>query len=238
MSAAVISKSERAGAPAFTAASAEDYDERIVRLVPGYPLAIELIATLMATLLDDDAHVLVIGTGTGADFLALAAMGPRWRFMAIDLSAPMLDRAREKAERAGIADRVEFATTTMQDFQPGHDFDAAVSVMVSHFTPDDGRRLDFYRAVSRSLRAGAPYLTVDTAASADPDTINDAVERWLTNHDFTAAEAVTSRKRVAAGHHGISPERLAALFDEAGFAPPLPFFRALRVEGFVTRRRE
>ena len=54
-------------------------------------------------------RVLDVGCGCGGTTLELAAaVGPSGRVVAVDVSKPMLDRARERAERAGFADRTEF----------------------------------------------------------------------------------------------------------------------------------
>ena len=52
--------------------AALDYDDRIVRLVPGYPLSLDLMACMLATCLNGPCRILVPGCGTGAEVLALA----------------------------------------------------------------------------------------------------------------------------------------------------------------------
>jgi ubiquinone/menaquinone biosynthesis C-methylase UbiE len=65
----------------------------------------ELVATLLAPI--DGAAVLDIGTGTGADAIALArSVGPRGRVVGLDRSADMLTEARRRA--GGSALPLEF----------------------------------------------------------------------------------------------------------------------------------
>ncbi len=54
-------------------------------------------------------RVLDIGCGTGSSTLALArSVGAGGRVVALDVSGPMLARARERAREAGLADRIDF----------------------------------------------------------------------------------------------------------------------------------
>jgi SAM-dependent methyltransferase len=54
-------------------------------------------------------RVLDVGCGCGATTLELAgAVAPAGRVVAVDVSQPMLDRARARAERAGMGDRIDF----------------------------------------------------------------------------------------------------------------------------------
>ena len=57
---------------------------------------------------DSPATFVDVGTGTGAIALAVASERPNLRVIATDASAEALALARENAERAGLADRVEF----------------------------------------------------------------------------------------------------------------------------------
>jgi SAM-dependent methyltransferase len=70
-------------------------------------------------------RVIDVGCGCGGTTLELAeAVGATGRVTAIDISRPMLDRARDRAARAGLADRIAFRLDDAQTaaFEPaGHD---------------------------------------------------------------------------------------------------------------------
>ncbi len=221
----------------FTAASASDYDNRIPRFVPGYDLASDLVASLLMAELPPSAYVLVIGAGTGVDLLKLAEAGPGWRLTAVDPSVGMLAHARAKAEAIGVAGRITFVESTLEQANLGTIFDAAVSVLVGHFMPDTGERRAFLAAVHRYLKPGAAYLTIDTANPPDQSFLNQAYDHWATfGSDLTMDDAVAMTKRVRTQHHGISEARLAGLCSEVGFHPPLLFFRAFAYDGFALRK--
>jgi tRNA (cmo5U34)-methyltransferase len=58
-------------APTFDEARAAAYDDKIRRLAPGYDVPHDGIASLAATLLGADAHLLVVGAGTGEELVRL-----------------------------------------------------------------------------------------------------------------------------------------------------------------------
>ena len=92
----------------------------------------------LATYLDlrGDEHLLDVATGTGNAALALAAMLPGGRVTGVDFAAAMLDRARARAETAGLAN-VEFIEMDMQalTYPDGH-FSAACCAFGIFFVED------------------------------------------------------------------------------------------------------
>ena len=81
------------------------------------PLATHLLEAIPP---GDDLHVLDVGCGTGALALAIAGqLGPQGHVTGVDISAPMIALARERAQRAGLA--VDFIVADVQQhaFAPG-----------------------------------------------------------------------------------------------------------------------
>ena len=118
-------------------------------------------------------NVLDVGCGTGASALPAAqAVGPKGSVIGVDLSARLLDRAREKAKALGRAN-VEFryADMTSLGYPDGH-FDAVVSVFSIFFVPDmEG----LVRELWRMVRPGGK-LAVTTWG---PRIFEPAYSRWL-----------------------------------------------------------
>jgi release factor glutamine methyltransferase len=71
--------------------------------------------------------VVDIGTGSGAIALSLAVEGRFARVLATDVSEGALDVARSNAERAGVADQVEFRVGSLFAPLAGERFDILVS---------------------------------------------------------------------------------------------------------------
>ena len=77
-------------------------------LVPRHETEL-LVERALALLPGDQATtVLDLGTGAGVIAIALLAARPSWRAVATDISTEALALARENAERAKVADRIEF----------------------------------------------------------------------------------------------------------------------------------
>ena len=102
--------------------------------VDGQPLLDDLYSPFEHRLVEAMAavgprSVLDVGCGTGATTLAIARrLGPGSRCVGVDVSAPMLEMARLRAEQAGVAARFIQADAQEHVFEP-----ASVDAIVSRF---------------------------------------------------------------------------------------------------------
>lgn len=98
------------------------------------------------------ARVLDVCCGSGASALAAAhAVGATGRVIGVDLSAPLLESARRKAERGGLKN-VDFRSGDMAQLGfADADFDAVVVVFGIFFAPDMVAQT---RALARLVRPG------------------------------------------------------------------------------------
>jgi ubiquinone/menaquinone biosynthesis C-methylase UbiE len=118
--------------------------------------------------------VLDVGCGTGASALPAAqVLGPNGSVIGVDLSARLLERARDKAKALGLSN-VEFRCADMTSLgYPDGRFDAVVSVFSIFFVPDmEG----LVRELWRMVRPGGK-LAVTTWG---PRMFEPAYSRWLT----------------------------------------------------------
>ncbi|MEV0407115.1 class I SAM-dependent methyltransferase [Actinoallomurus sp. NPDC050550] len=84
-------------------------------------------ALFRAAAIDEDDRVLDIGCGTGQITLVAARRASRGHVVGVDISAPMLERARADAAEQGIANvRFELGDAQVHHFPDGG-FDAAIS---------------------------------------------------------------------------------------------------------------
>ena len=94
--------------------------------------------------------VLDVGTGPGRVPILVARALPGWRVEGVDLSGPMVDRARRNAVEAGLADRVTFTVGDAAALPyPDGSFDLVVSTISLHHWADAEAGL---REVRRVLR--------------------------------------------------------------------------------------
>jgi phosphatidylethanolamine/phosphatidyl-N-methylethanolamine N-methyltransferase len=126
--------------------------------------------------------MLVVGVGTG---LELGLLSKTARVTGIDLSAPMLKVARERAARLGLRQvkALQQMDATALEFEPGR-FDVALAPYVMSVVPDPRRVLD---AMWRVLRPGGQIIIVnhfsaDFGLRAQIEAAMEASAGWLGWH--------------------------------------------------------
>jgi tRNA (cmo5U34)-methyltransferase len=210
------------------------YDTRFARLAP-FKDALHLCMRAVLTDLPEDARILCVGAGTGAELLYLADAFPRWTFTAVEPAAPMLDRCREKAAEAGIADRCTFHEGYLDFLPPAKPFDAATSILVSQFVLVRQKRCNFFQDIAARLKPGGHLVTADLSGK----TGGHAWEAWMAlmkyndvNDEQRAHYREALEKHVAVE----SPAEVEAIITEGGFDTPRLICHALLMHTWHARR--
>jgi len=225
----------------FDADRAASYDERIRRVAPGYDLLQDAVAGALETTLGEDARLLVVGAGTGAEIRAMGRARPGWHFTAVDPSAAMLDQCRQRMQAAGLDERVTYVCERVEDGPPTARFDGATALFVSHFLRGVPATRRFFGAVARSLKKTAPLVVADRFAEgpgSDPERLRAAWRRWCLRNGMSAEEVETARARMDEGISAVSEATLTALLGEVGCAAPTRLFQCFRWGAWWTRRAE
>lgn len=99
--------------------------------------------------IDKDSYVLDVGCGVGATPCYIAKKHG-CRIIGVDISARMVDRSRERAQREKVTDRVEFKVADAQDlpFEAAL-FDAVITESVTAFPEDKQKAVNEYVRVTR-----------------------------------------------------------------------------------------
>jgi len=222
----------------FDEERAAAYDDRIRRLSPGYDVLHDAIASVAASLLGGDAHVLAVGAGTGTEIVRLARVRPGWRFTAVDPSAEMLDQCRERVEEEGLGARVEYVCDRVGALPDESRFDAATSVFVAHFIQEPTAKQHFFRAIARRVRSGAPLILTDLYEGASGDAREQLTAAWRRAVRRSGMEAETVENAFARMDRQINfvPEdELVQILDETGFAAPTRFYQCFLWGAWWTR---
>jgi tRNA (cmo5U34)-methyltransferase len=132
------------------------------------PLAMALVAEAAAATTPHARHVLDVGCGAGNYTLKLLEQLPNLAVTLIDLSQPMLDRARERVGRA-TAGRI---TTVRGDIREvtlaDEGFDIVLAAAVLHHLRTDREWRDVFTAFHRALRPGGSVWVFDLVESSIP----------------------------------------------------------------------
>jgi ubiquinone/menaquinone biosynthesis C-methylase UbiE len=142
----------------FTGAkAAQFYDEHARRFMrPVY----RRLAKKAAGISPAGIRVLDIGTGSGYLAIELARARPDWHITGTDISADMLNLARQNAARDGLDDRIDFlrAPAAALPFADGY-FSLVTSNASLHLWPDP---LNVFKEIERVTSPGGYCLIWDT----------------------------------------------------------------------------
>lgn len=140
--------------------AASDY-RRVQHVMPGVDALYRCIRAICDAKLEQDAQILIVGAGGGREIEALANSRRQYRLTGIDPSNAMLDVAREYVGLAQAGERVELIEGLTTDLPEIATFDAATSILVMHFLPDDGCKQEYLHEIRRRLKPCSTYLHVD-----------------------------------------------------------------------------
>jgi ubiquinone/menaquinone biosynthesis C-methylase UbiE len=148
--------------------------------------------------IDADHEVLEVGCGVGQTS-ALIGQRSGCRLVGLDKLEGMLEFARRRARRAGVADRIEFRSGDINalPFEDGR-FDVVFGESITVFAPDHAKAIGEY---ARVVKPGGAVAINETAWLKTP--VPPEVEAWLSQD-------------LASGSHTRSVESWQALLEATG----------------------
>jgi SAM-dependent methyltransferase len=186
---------------AHWAANADRYERASARMWERFLSAVRIAS---------DAAVLDIGCGTGRSTRSIAKLAADGSLLGVDLSARMLELARERAAAAGVTNvRFEQADAQVHPFEAGA-FDLAVSSFGCMFFADP---VAAYRNIARALRPDGRLALLAWREMASNE--------WIT---ATVSALAVGRELPSPPPHApgpfafADPEHVRRVLGEAGFA--------------------
>jgi tRNA (cmo5U34)-methyltransferase len=219
-----------------------DY-RRFQNVIPGVDGLYRSVQAIMDASLPKDASILIAGAGAGREIEALGASPKTYRLTGFDPSADMLAQASAYAGAPGLKNRVELIKGLIDDVGEDRRFDAATSILVMHFLPDDGAKERYLRAIRNRLEPGALYIHADVSFD-DRETFHRMApaireHALLVGLPETVADGPAAHiGRMAFGDGPskiVSEARTLALMTSAGFDRVTPFFRGFWYAGWWAR---
>lgn len=148
--------------------------ERFSRLETGQqatidaPLVLEIVAQTAATHLQPHGRLLDLGCGAGNFTLSVLSWVSPLDCTLVDLSRPMLERARERVA-AAKSGTVEIVQADMRDLAFGENsFDAILAGAVLHHLRDDRDWRKMFQQLHNWLRPGGLLFVADLVVLDDP----------------------------------------------------------------------
>lgn len=222
----------------FHAERASSYDQRYARLAPLND-ALHLLLRILFADLPADARLLCVGAGTGAELLSLAEHFPQWQFTAVEPAPAMLAICRQRAEAAGIASRCVFYEGYLDTLPDGTAFDAATSLLVSHFLLNEQELQQFFAQIAARLRPGGGFVNSVIASDLSSPEYARLLPIWLRMQKYAGISDEEVETIRAALGQTVAPKPLpqvAALIEASGFDAPTLFFQSLLIHAWYTKR--
>ena len=206
------------------------------KALPGVDALYDLMLARIMTALPQGGSVLVVGAGGGREVEAFGQADTAFEVTGVDPSADMLSIARWYAERARNAEAITLIQGMTTDIEPpSGGFDAATSILVMHFLPDDetdGGKVAYLSAIKDRLRVGATFVHVDVSmAPGDAGAMEPIFMQHARGMGLDEA-GVAAGPRTMATMPIITPSRTEALLKVAGFGDVRPFFQTLWYRGW------
>ena len=212
----------------------DGYDQHIRKLIPGYEMVHQQVDAILNAHLDVDAHILIVGCGTGYELEYLLKRHPEWRFTAVDPSLTMLQKAQTQITAMGKASQVQFVhgETSSLDLTTG--FDAALSILVAHFI-DDQKKLTFFEAIYSRLNMGGFLLTYDLMTCTNPQQLQ-ALQHLCLKQGLTEEQCQKMIERMDQDFFTLSSAEYFQLLNKSGFEVIQPYSQMLSYQGFMAQK--
>ena len=176
------------------------------------PLVPDLDARLRS---DPPARVADLGCGTGWASVAAAVAYPKITVDGFDLDPAAVNRARENADSAGVADRVSFFVQDVAELEGAAVYDLVIILEALH---DMARPVDALR-IARSLLAGGGSVVVADELVGDRFAVSVSdQERYMFGWSVVVCLPEAMGEPGSAGTGAVMrPDTVRRYADEAGF---------------------
>ena len=219
---------------------APNYDQQWAKLA-AFRDGLHILAGAIFRELPDDARVLCVGAGTGAEIHYLATRFPGWTFTAVEPSARMLDACRQRAQDHGYLARCAFHEGYLDSLPATEAFDAATCLLVSQFILEQPARADFFRGIAQRVRPGGILVSSDLSADVASDSYRSLLDVWLRTMAVADVppEGLERMREAYRKDVAILPAReVEALLVSGGFESPVQVFQAGLIRAWYSRRSQ
>ena len=220
---------------AFEGEMAAAYDQKWAKWQPMQDAMYLFIRSVFADL-PERARLLCVGAGTGNELVMLARTFPGWSFTAVEPSTAMLDQCRRKLAAIGAEPRCQFHEGYLETLEAPGPFDAATSILVSHFLVDREERCQFFRSIADRLVAGGPLVTADLAWDPESPSLETMFRHWFAFNEAGPEEAAKFRSALGKQVAMLAPESVEQILVDGGFEVPGRIFQSLFIHVWYARR--
>lgn len=191
--------------------------------------------------LPENARILCVGLGAGAELSYLARKFPHWRFTAVEPSGAMLDVCRQRAEKESFASRCTFHEGYLESLPAIEPHDAATCFMVSQFFLDKDERARFFQSIAARLRPEGILASADLSSAVGSPAYKALLKAWVSMLHAANVPADAIERTHKAWQKDVAilpPAEVEAIIRRGGFSQPVQFYQAGFVHAWCAQRSE
>jgi len=212
----------------------DGYDQHIRKLIPGYEVIHLQVDAILQSVLPPNAHILIVGCGTGYELEYLLKRHPDWKFTAVDPSLTMLQKAQEQVELLGKSSQVTFIHGETSALPLESYFDAALSILVAHFIADEIKPV-FFKDIYDRLKEKAVLLTYDLMTCVNAQQLK-ALRYLCLAQGLTEEQCQKMLERMDQDFFSLTTEGYIKLLEKAGFERVQSYTQILTYQGFIAKK--
>lgn len=165
--------------------------------------------------LKSGASVADVGCGHGASTILMASAYPNSQFIGFDYHDKSIESARQKADAAGVGDRVKFEVAASKEF-PGSDYDLVTFFDCLH---DMGDPVGAAKHVRKTLKDDGTWMIVEPFANDKTEDNLNPVGRVYYSASTLICTPASRSQEVGLGLGAQAGEsRLRSVAEEGGFS--------------------
>ena len=220
----------------FNERVADVFDDMLDRSVPFYTQVIEMSAEILSRSLQAGDTVYDLGCSTGTTLIALARKleSENLKFVGIDNSRAMLDKALRKAEMFSMADRIDFIEKDITQAELSGAGGIILNYTLQFVKPQI--RLEFLKNIYNGLRKNSVLILSEKIVCRDKELDQqflDSYHRYKKRRGYSELEIANKREALENVLVPLTIQENRDLLVQAGFTRVEPFFQWFNFVSFV-----
>ena len=215
------------------------YEDVIWRIMPGFEDIYNLALSFLQVRVNHTARLLIVGAGGGKELTYFGKRNPDWDLVGVDPSSQMLAVAKRKVAQEGLTAEYHLGYTKDLPSQPV--YDAATSILVMHFLPNEGEKLIFLENICERLKPNSTFILVDIHGDRNSSNYRLFMDSWKL---YQQRKGIISEElydqitqQIELMVYPISEERTVNLLGEAGFTDVHRFYMAYFYGGWIATKK-
>lgn len=212
--------------------NAKSYDEQRAKLKP-IKDALHLCMKIILLDLPKNANILCVGAGTGAELIYLAEEYPQWEFTVVEPAHEMMKLCYKQAEKYGIVSRCTFHEGYLKTLSDNYKFDAATSILVSHFIVNEEERAKYFSSIAKVIKPNGYMINADLSSDMKSSNYNELLNIWVNMHDY--AGMPTNIESFGNNVAILPTEDIESIIVDGGFESPILFYKTLFIQAWFSK---